>query len=168
MDRNIYYIGVSIGGAFADIENNSENGTLTEVVLGQYYNETDVAFEAAYVELDQYEITKAVGTSSLQTSYDISGLKLVAAKHFIFTPRLYMNVKGGLIYWQEDTENITKDQLGAVTGMITNKDNGFNVYLGLGYSYSLTKESRVNFTIERFNTKNGEFANALVGVIFSL
>ena len=168
MDRNIYYVGVSIGRIFADVDNNSEHGALTEVVLGQYYNETDVAFEVAYTDLDKYDITKAVGTSSEQTSFDMSGLKLIAAKHFIFTPEMYMNIKGGVVYWREDTETITKDQAGTITNAITGEDKGFSVYLGLGYSYSLTKESRVNLTIERFDTENGEFTNALVGVIFSL
>lgn len=168
MDRDVYYIGGSVGRGFVDIDNNSDHGTLMEVMLGQYSNKTDVAFEAAYVELNQYEVSKPVGTSTEQTNYDISGLKLMAAKHFIFTPKLYMNVKGGLIYWQEDTEVITKDQNGSITNKNTRKDTGSSVYLGLGYSYAITDDARANFLVEKFKTGHGDFTNAMLGIMFSL
>lgn len=168
MDRNVYYVGVSAGKAFTKIDGNSDNGFLTEVVAGQYFNESDVAFEVAYTELDQYDVSRKIGTSTEETNYDIKGLKLIAAKHFIFNPDWYMSIKGGAIYCLEETETVTKDQTGTTTNSIDDKDRGFNIYIGLGYSYSMTKESRVNLTIERFNTGNGEFANALLGVIFSL
>jgi hypothetical protein len=139
-----------------------------EVVVGQYFNETDVSLEATYTELDDYDIAIPVGTNTDEINYSMSGAKFIAAKHFIFTPKMYMNVKGGLIYWQEDKKTVTKNQSNAIVSSTSEKNNGTNVYLGLGYSYSLTKESRVNVVVERFETDHADFTNALVGIIFSM
>ena len=166
MDHNVYYVGVSVGRTTLDLDGKSENGTLTEVLLGQYYNESDFAFEAAYTELDKYNIKTTAGSSSTDTEYDIKGLKFLANKNFLYTPTWYMNVKGGLIYWQEDTTTTIKN---AATETKTDDTNrGTSIYVGLGYSYSMTKDSRVNLTIERFNTDNAKFADVVLGIIFSL
>jgi hypothetical protein len=83
MDRNIYFIGGSLGGIVADVEGNSENGMLMEVVVGQYFNETDVSLEATYTELDDYDIAIPIGTNTDEINYSMSGAKFIAAKHFI-------------------------------------------------------------------------------------
>jgi len=166
MDHNVYYVGVSVGHTTLDLDGKSENGSLAEVLLGQYFNESDMAFEAAYTELDKYNIKKTTGSSSTDTEYDIKGLKFLAVKHFLYTPTWYMNVKGGLIYWQEDTTTAVKN---ATTTTKTDDTNrGTSIYVGLGYSYSMTEDSRVNLTIERFNTDNAKFADVVLGIIFSL
>jgi len=167
MDDEAYYVGVSLGRAFGKIDGKSDEGTITEAVIGQYSNKSDVSFEGAYVEMDDYDVFTPSGTNTVQSNYKINALKLIAAKHLIYTPKWYMNIKAGFVYWREEIDIKTRNTSGNLISWTGSEKTGGSIYVGLGYSYALSSDTRVNLTVERFETKNAEFANALIGAIFS-
>lgn len=168
VDKDVYFIGGAFGKTYANVQDVSNEGATMEISIGQYFNNLDVSFEVAYAELDNYELTKSITDGKETSKFDISAVKFVAAKHLIFSKTIYASLRGGAIYWREEREKTTFDLGGAVTSELQDKESGVNIYLGLGYAISITPETRLNITVETFKTENTEFANALLGIIFSI
>jgi len=168
VDRNVYFIGAAFGATFTNVQDVSDEGTTTEISLGQYYNNIDVSFEVAYADLGDYDLTKPISNGQETINYDVSGVKFFAAKHLRFSNSMYASIRGGGIYWREETETTTFDQSGTITSNVNDKDSGVSIYLGLGYGFSITPETRLNIIVEAFKTGDIDFGNAMLGIIFSI
>ena len=121
-----------------------DNNTVGYKLYGGYRFNDFLGLEAAYVDLGTLRLDALYRGAPVSNRFDLRGATLQGVVHLPIGRAFSLFGKAGAIYW-----DLTNEASGAgVAG--TTKDNGFDVALGVGGQYFLTRHFALRAEYEYF------------------